>query len=85
VLGRPPDAKQRALAKKKRPDLVGRIKRTVMPSTSAQSSTPVMKPTPEPPSVPTEPARPRDPVDELLEPDDAPPAKPPPRRRCWWC
>jgi hypothetical protein len=82
ALGRPPGAKHYARPKKKRPGLIGRIKRTVTPSASAQASAPAVMPMPEP-SVPAAPAAPRDPVDELLEPDGAPPAKP--RRACWWC
>jgi hypothetical protein len=83
ALGMPPGAKHLAPAKKKRPVLIGRIKRTVTSSASAQSNAPAVTPTPEPPSVPAAPAKPRDPVDELLEPDNAPPARP--QRRCWWC
>jgi hypothetical protein len=81
TLGMPPGAKYDAPAKK-RPGLVRRIKRNIAPSANSQSSAPAPIPTPEPPSVPTAPAR--DPVDELLEPNDAPPVKPP-RRPCWWC
>jgi hypothetical protein len=83
-LGMPPGAKHHAPAKKKRPGLIGRIKHVVAPNANTHPSAPAMKPTPEPPSVPTAPAKPRDPIDDLLEPSDAPPAKPP-RRRCWWC
>jgi hypothetical protein len=83
VLGGPSGAKQFGPPKKKRPGLIGRIKRNVAPNANAQSPAPAMKPTPEPPSVPTVPAKPRDPVDELLDPDDAPAVKP--QRRCWWC
>ena len=72
--------KQLAPTKKKRPGLIGRIKRAVAPSASAQSSPLV----PEQQPVPAAPAKPRDPVDELLEPSDAPPANLQ-RRRCWWC
>jgi hypothetical protein len=84
VLGRAPSAKHLAPTKKKQPGVIGRIKHTATPSASAQPSTPAMTPGQEPPLVPDAPARPRDPVDELLEPDDAPPAKPP-GRPCWWC
>jgi hypothetical protein len=83
-LGKAPAPNHLAPAKKKRPRLIGRIKRTVTPSANAQSNAPAVTPTPEPPSVPAAPAAPRDPVDELLEPDDAQPLKPP-RWRCWWC
>jgi hypothetical protein len=83
ALGRPAGANH-APAQKKRPGLIGRIKRSVAPSDRAQSNAPAVTPTPEPPPVPAAPAKPRDPVDELLEPDDPPPAKPP-RRHCWWC
>jgi hypothetical protein len=69
---------------KRKPDLIGRIKRTVTSSTNAHSNAPAVAPTPAPPSVSAAPAKPRDPVDELLEPDSAPPTKAP-RRRCWWC
>jgi hypothetical protein len=82
ALSKSPGAKPHAPAKKKRPGLVGRIKRTVAPSASAQPSAPAPIPTSEP-SVPVAPAKLRDPVDELLEPTDAPPATP--RRPCWWC
>jgi hypothetical protein len=82
VLGRPAGAGHHGPAKKKRPGLVSRIKRTVTPSANAHSSAPATAPTP--PSVPVAPPKPRDPVDELLEPTDAPLAKPR-RPRCWWC
>jgi hypothetical protein len=81
--GKPARAKHHAPAKKKRPGLMGRIKNTVSPSAGAQTSAPPAIPKPEPPSIPAAPAAPRGPVDELLEPTDAPPAKP--RRHCWWC
>ena len=48
---------------------------------STHSAPPVL---PEQQPVPAAPAKPRDPVDELLEPSDAPPANLQ-RRRCWWC
>jgi hypothetical protein len=83
VLGRPPGAKHRTPPKQK-PGLIGRIKRTIAPSANAQSPPPATIPTPEPSPIPAPTATPRDPVDELLEPTDAPPAKPP-RRPCWWC
>jgi hypothetical protein len=82
-LGRPLAAKRLVPATRKRPDLIGRFKRVVAPSASAQPSAPAATPIPEPPSIPAAPAVPRDPVDELLEPSDAPPAKT--LRRCWWC
>jgi hypothetical protein len=72
--------KQLAPAKRKQPGLISRIKRAVVPSASAQASPPV----PEQQLLPAAPATPRDPVDELLEPSDAPPANLQ-RRRCWWC
>jgi hypothetical protein len=50
---------------------------------NAQSPTPATIPTPEPSPVPAPPATTHDPVDELLDLSDAPPAKPP-RRPCWW-
>jgi hypothetical protein len=83
ALRRPLDAKDHAPGRKNRPGLIGRVKR-VVPSASAQSSAPAAAATSEPPSIPAAPAAPRDQVDELLEPTDAPPAKPLPRR-CWWC
>jgi hypothetical protein len=83
-LNRPPTTNHLAPAKKKRPSLIGRIKRNDAPSANAQSTAPAVTPTPDPPPFPTVPAALRDPVDELLEPSDAPPAKPP-RRPCWWC
>jgi hypothetical protein len=82
-LGRQSDAKQLAPAKKKRPGLMGRIKRVVAPSASGKSSVPAVIPRPETPSIPAAPGTSRDPVDELLEPSDAP-AKPQ-RPSCWWC
>jgi hypothetical protein len=84
ALGKRAGAKHHALAKQKRPGLVGRFNRAVAPSASAQPSAPAATPIPEPPSIPNAPTTPRDPIDELLEPIDVPPAKPP-RRRCWWC
>jgi hypothetical protein len=83
VLGRPPGAKHRTPPKQK-PGLIGRIKRTVAPNANAQSSAQPASPVREESSLsPVAPAKPHDPVDELLEPSDVPPANP--RRRCWWC
>jgi hypothetical protein len=73
-------SKQLAPATKEQLSLIGRIKRAVAPSASAQSSPQVLEQQP----VPVQPAKKRDPVDELLEPSDAPPAYLQPRR-CWWC
>jgi hypothetical protein len=70
--------------KKKRPGLIRRIKRAVAPNANAQSRPPAAPPAQEAPSIPAAPAELRDPVDELLEPDEAPPLALP-SRRCWWC
>ena len=72
--------KQLAPTKKKPPGFISRIKRAVAPSGTAQAPPPV----PEQQPVPAAPAKPRDPVDELLEPSDAPPANLQ-RRGCWRC
>ena len=84
ALGRSAGAKHLGSATKKRPGLMGHVRRVVAPKVSAQFSAPAATPTTESPSVPAAPTDPRDPVDELLELEGAPPAKPP-RRRCWWC
>jgi hypothetical protein len=84
ALGMPPSVKHHTPAKKKRPGLVGRFKCVIAPSASAQPSSPAATPIPEPRLIPAPPVAPRDPIDELLEPTDAPPAKPL-RRPCWWC
>jgi hypothetical protein len=72
-LDKAPGGNQLVPAKKKQPDLIGRIKRAVVPNASAQTSAPAARSMPELPSVPAAPAKPRDPVDGLLEPSDAPP------------
>ena len=81
--GRPPEANHRTRPKQK-PGLIGRFERAAASSASAKSSAPATMPTSAPPSVPAAPAASRDPIDEQLEPTNAPPAKPP-RRHCWWC